>query len=63
MADRYKTGEKCPKKGNYDFDGYVNDDGRTPAPTAEEKRIPMDVGDTFPPIKSQNKSCWWKLGS
>jgi YjzC-like protein len=60
MADRYKTGEKCEKKGTYDFDGYV-DGTWLPSPTADEKRIPMDKGDTFPPIRSANKGCWWKF--
>ena len=46
---RYKTGEKCPAKGNYKFDGYV-DGPRTPSPTAEEKRIPLETGETFPPL-------------
>ena len=46
---RYKTGEKCPAKGNYKFDGYV-DGTRTPSPTAEEKRIPLETGETFPPF-------------
>ena len=60
MAARYKTGEECPKKGTYDFDGYT--DGKwTPAPTANEKSIPMDKGDTFPPIRSAEKACWWKF--
>ena len=55
---RYKTGEKCPAKGNYKFDGYV-DGTRTPSPTAEERRIPLETGETFPPIRSCEKACFW----
>lgn len=56
---RYKTGDKCPIKGRYQFDGYT--DGTSyPAPTAEEKVIPLDAGETFPPIRSTNKGAWWK---
>ena len=57
-TSRYKTGQICPKRGTYRFDGYL-DGKQTPAPTAEERRIPLDKGDTFPPIRSANKGCWW----
>ena len=60
MADRYQTGQKCPKTGTYDFDGYT-DGTWSPAPTAEEKRIPMREGGTFPPINSADKACWWRF--
>jgi hypothetical protein len=58
MKTRYKMGEKCPGKGNYKFDGYV---ARTitPSPTAEERRIPLDTGETFPPNRSCEKDCFW----
>jgi hypothetical protein len=58
MANRYKTGEKCPKTGTYAFDGYT-DGTWTPSPTADERRIPLSTDETFPPIKSANKACWW----
>ena len=54
----YKTGEKCPAKGNYKFDGYV-DGTWIPRPTAEERRIPLEAGETFPPIRSCEKACFW----
>lgn len=57
-ATRYKTGEKCPITGNYLFDGYVDGTSRPP-PTTEEKRIPLTTGETFPPIKSSEKACYW----
>lgn len=60
IGQRFKTGQKCTAKGNYQFDGYT--DGTSyPAPTANERVIPMDVGDTFPPINSSDKGAWWKF--
>lgn len=56
---RNKTGEKCTKTGNYDFDGYV-DGTKTPAPTSEESVIPMKENETFPPVKSSERAAWWK---
>lgn len=60
MADRYKTGQECPKKGIYTFDGYT-DGTWTPAPTANESSIPLSKEEIFPPIRSANKGCWWKF--
>lgn len=58
IGQKFKTGQICPTKGKYQFDCYT--DGSTyPSPTAEEKVIPMDIGDTFPPINSANKGAWW----
>lgn len=54
---RYKTGEKCLIKGNYDWDGY-EDGTRTPSPTVDERCIPLEVGETFPPIRSCDKACY-----
>jgi hypothetical protein len=57
---RKKTGETCDIAGQYEFDGYT--DGTSyPPPTQEERVIPMDVDDTFPPVKSSEKAAWWKL--
>lgn len=57
---RYKTGSRAPQKGNYRFDGYV-DGTRVPSPTADEMVIPLDTGEVFPPIRSTNKACYWRL--
>ena len=57
---RYKTGETCVISGVYQFDGYT-DGTQTPAPTPEERQIPLSKGETFPPIRSSGKACWWKL--
>lgn len=59
---RFKTGETSPYKATFRFDGYL-DGSWTPAPTPEEKEIPIDKGDTFPPIRSTEKACWWKRKS
>lgn len=60
IGTRYRTGEKNSESGRFRFDGYL--DGTTsPTPTAEEKEIPLSRGETFPPIRSAGKSCWWKL--
>ena len=62
VGTRFKTGEKCVESGRYKFDGYL--DGTSyPAPTAEEREIPLSNGETFPPIRSAEKACWWKLMS
>ena len=57
---RFKTGQKCVTSGTYQFDVYT-DGTSTPSPTAEEKEINLTSGETFPPIKSCEKACWWKL--
>jgi hypothetical protein len=56
---RYKTGEKAPDKGNYIFDGYVSAPAGTKAPTENEKNIPLDKNETFPPIKSTSQGAYW----
>ena len=59
IGQRFKTGQICSAKGNYEFDGYL--DGTShPQPTVEERIIPLDVGDTFPPVNSADKGAWWK---
>lgn len=55
---RYKTGEKSPSNSTYRFDGYTMGLW-SPEPTQEEKVIQLTTGETFPPIRSANKACWW----
>ncbi|MCG3132816.1 MAG: hypothetical protein FLDDKLPJ_03682 [Phycisphaerae bacterium] len=57
---RFKTGEESPWHAIYHFDGYL-DGTHSPAPTAEEREIELGVDENFPPIRSANKGCWWKL--
>ena len=58
VAQRFKTGEVCMAAGYYTFDGYM-DGANWPPPTAEERFIPLDRNDRFPPIKSTNKGAYW----
>lgn len=58
---REKTGAKCSMSGKYRFDGYVNAPVGTAKPTAEETVIPMNSGDTFPPVRSTKQAAWWVL--
>jgi hypothetical protein len=55
----YRTGDKAPHTGRYEFVRYT--DGTTaPAPTSNERVIPLSVGETFPPIRSCNKGALWR---
>jgi hypothetical protein len=59
MADRYKTGEKAPEAGTYEFDSLV--DGRKKEKvTEDEKKIELSNGDTFPPLRSSKEAAYWK---
>jgi hypothetical protein len=60
IGTRFKTGQTCPESGRYQFDGYL-DGTWTPSPSAEEKEIPLSRDETFPPVRSTGKACWWKL--
>jgi hypothetical protein len=59
MSEHYKTGRECPRTGKYQFDGYLNGSW-LPSPTPEEMEIQVAQGGAFPPIRSQNKACWWR---
>ena len=56
---RFKTGEESPYSAQFRFDGYM-DWTSYPPPTHKERVIRLTVGETFPPIRSANKACWWK---
>lgn len=55
----YKTGDKALSTGRYTFVRYV-DGSATPAPTQNERIIPLQRGETFPPIRSSSKAAWWQ---
>jgi hypothetical protein len=57
---RRRTGEKCDTSGRYTFDGYI-DGTNYPAPHRHEQQIPLSQNETFPPIRSSGKGCYWKL--
>ena len=56
---RYKTGQQAPRTATYTFDGYV-EPASAPPPTAEEMKIPLTLGDTFPPIRSTDRAAYWR---
>ena len=60
IGSRHRTGETCPVSGVYRFDGYL-DGTSNPSPSADEREIPLSKEETFPPIRSTSKACWWKL--
>jgi hypothetical protein len=60
IGTRYKTGQTNQESGRFDFDGYL-DGTSTPMPLPAERAIPLSKGETFPPIRSAGKACWWKL--
>ena len=57
---RCRTGQTCSISGHYRFDGYT-DGTWSPSPTAQEQNIPLSRNETFPPIRSSNKACYWWL--
>ena len=60
IGTRYRTGQTCQASGHYRFDDYL--DGTSyPPPHPHERDIPLSARETFPPIHSSNKGCWWKL--
>ncbi len=60
IGTRFRTGETAPVAGIYEFDRYL-DGTSAPAPTNEERRITLSRGETFPPIRSAEKACYWRL--
>jgi hypothetical protein len=60
IGERFQTGLFCKESGVYRFDGYF-DGSANPSPTSEERVIPLAYAEKFPPIRSANKACWWKL--
>ncbi|NBJ70644.1 MULTISPECIES: YjzC family protein [Clostridia] len=59
MTKRFKTGEKAPENGTYEFDGLVNG-GNESEVTEDEKSIKLSSGDQFPPIRSNKEAAYWK---
>lgn len=59
LGSMFRTGMRCHAGGIYAFAGYL-DRAVTVTPTWEELSIPLDFGETFPPIKSTQAGCYWK---
>ncbi len=57
---RCRTGERSPVNGVWKFAGYL-DGTFVPRVHPAEERITLRYGETFPPIRSANKGCWWDL--
>ena len=55
----YKTGEICPTTGQYGYVRHIESCGCSP--TQEERVIPLEKGERFPPIKSCGNGAYWKL--
>ena len=55
-----ETGDTVEYAGRYQFLRYT-DGTTTPSPTSEERIIPVQPGDKFPPVRSANKGAWWGL--
>lgn len=62
IGDVYKTGQISPARAWYDWAGYT-DGTQYPLPTAEERKIKLETGEVFPPIRSCNKGAYWKMTS
>lgn len=60
VGTRFRTGQESPWHAEYRFDGYL-DGTWTPSPTSEEMHIELEPNENFPPIRSAEKACWWKL--
>jgi hypothetical protein len=60
LGSQFKTGEKAPVSGVYRFVKHTDGTGNH---TVAETRIPLSVGETFPPCRSCNKAAIWQLES
>jgi YjzC-like protein len=60
LGSEYQTGEKAPLSGRYD---WVRHTSTTVAcrPTTAEQRIPLSLGETFPPCRSCRTGAVWRL--
>jgi len=55
---RFRSGEVCIERGEYEFDGYL--DGSSSAlPALEEMEIRVSGGEVFPGVQSRGKPCYW----
>jgi len=55
-----KTGEKAKASGYYKYDGPISGKPSC-SPTPEEQIIPLEKGETAPPVKSCADSAKWKF--
>ncbi len=62
IGDVYKTGQISPANAYYEWSKY-SDGTYTPSPTSEERKIHLENGEVFPPIRSCNKGAFWRMTS
>jgi len=60
IGTEYRTGEKAPVSGRYDFVRCTKAD-RACQPTVGEQTIPLSHGETFPPCRSCASGAVWRL--
>ena len=58
IGDIYATGEESPARAVYDWHLYL-DGTSDPSPPAEERRIVLEEGDSFPEVKSCRRKAFW----
>ena len=56
---QYKTGQRAPVSGRYNWVRYT-DGSRDRRPETNELQVRMTREDVFPPIRSTNKGAWWQ---
>ena len=56
----FKTGQKCPEAGVYEFVGYVSKGIITAEPIFDELTILLAQGDAFPLVRSLNRAAYWR---
>ena len=52
------TGEICQQTGYYRFVRYQYKTTKS-LPTNEEREIPLEKGEKFPPIRSTSEAAYW----
>jgi hypothetical protein len=60
LGTEYRTGEKAPVSGRYDFVRHTSP-ASSCEPTNAEQSIPLSKGETFPPCRSCKTGVVWRL--
>lgn len=58
VGQTYRTGDTAPVSGIYESVGHT--DGSACVATTEERQIPLERGETFPPHRSESKGVLWR---
>ena len=59
IGDTFKTGQRAPVSGIYQYVRHLTP--TTCTPTVEEREIPLSAGEVFPPHRSCSAGVLWKL--